>query len=117
MPVDASIPLSVKQPDLISPDKLLSLKDLSLRTQANEQEIHKKNAIMQALQAPGAVDPQGRLTPQAIGSVTQLDPSMGVQLSQASEQLRLRDLQLNEKKQQVSMRIGQSYVQSYDRYL
>src|SRR5690349_21381352 len=116
MPIDASIPLSVQQPKIISPADLLSLKDLSQRTQINEQEIQKKSAITQALQGPGSIDPQtGRLSLQAIGAVTQLDPQLGAQLGQQQETMRLRDLQLNEKKQSISMKIGTSYVQAYDR--
>ena len=84
----------------------------------NEQEIQKKNSMTQALSAPGAVDPRtGRLSLQAIGAVTQIDPMLGAQLGQQQETLRLRDLQINEKKQALSMRIGTSYVESYDRYL
>ena len=118
MPIDASIPLSVQQPKIISPADLLSLKDLSQRTQLNEQEIQKKSAITQALQGPGSIDPQtGRLSLQAIGAVTQIEPELGARLGQQQETLRLRDLQLNERKQSISMKIGTSYVQAYDRYL
>src|SRR5260221_3872507 len=119
MPIDASIPLSYRPTtELMGPKDLLSLKDLSQRSQMNEQEIQKKNSMTQALSSPGAIDPQtGRLSLQAIGAVTQLDPMLGAQLGQQQETLRLRDLQINEKKQALSMRIGTSYVESYDRHL
>src|SRR5437899_10319717 len=119
MPIDSSIPLSYKHSaELMGPKYLLSLKDLGQRSQLNEMEIHKNQAMTQALSSPQAVDPQtGRLSLQAIGAVTQIDPMLGAQLGQQQETLRLRDLQINEKKQALSMRIGTSYVESYDRYL
>src|SRR5437899_2614689 len=119
MPIDSAIPLSYKpSTELMGPKDLLSLKDLGQRSQLNEMEIHKKQAMTQALSSPQAVDPQtGRLSLQAIGAVTQIDPMLGAQLGQQQETLRLRDLQINEKKQALSMRIGTSYVESYDRYL
>ena len=119
MPVDASIPLSFRPTtEIMSPGQLLSLKDLSQRVQQNQQEIQKKNQITQVLQSPGTVDPKsGRISLQGLGAITQLDPQMGLQLSNQSEQLRLRDLQINEKKQERGLSIEKAYVESFDRHL
>lgn len=78
--------------------------------------MQKKRAVTQVLQNPQAVQ-NGRLTPLALNEITRIDPGMGLQLNQQQEQIRLRDLQFDEKKQKLRMGIETSYVEAYDRYL
>ncbi len=123
MPIDASIPLGVKTPEIMNPGQMMSLQNVArqgqlqqVQLESAQQDLQKKNALRQVMQ--GATDPTtGRLTPQGISQITQIDPAMGMQLGHQQEQLRLQDLAINQKKDDIRKRVGTAYVTSYDRYL
>lgn len=123
MTVDTSMYGNIKGPDLMSPAQAVSLQNVAqqgqlqrLQIQDAEQNQVKKNMLREVLQ--GATDPKtGRLTPDGLAKITALDPSMGLDLGKQQEQLRLQDVAFNEKKDGIKRRVGQSYVESYDRYL
>lgn len=123
MPIDPSIPLQVQSPKIMGPGDMLSLQNVSRQGQMQQVQLQeaqqgqeKKNMLRQVMQ--GATDPStGRLTPQGLAQITQIDPSMGLQLGHQQEQLRLQDLQVNQKKDELKRNIGTSYVTAYDRYL
>lgn len=107
----------------MSPGEVVSLQNVAqqgqlqkLQLQDAEQNQVKKNMLREVLQ--GATDPKtGRLTPEGLAKVTAIDPAMGLDLTGQQEKLRLQDVAFNEKKDAIKRRVGQSYVESYDRYL
>jgi hypothetical protein len=123
MPIDVSIPLQVQSPKFMTPGDALSLQNVArqgrmqqIQLQEAEQGQERKNALRQVMQ--GATDPAtGRLTPQGLSQITQLDPEMGLNLGRQQEQLRLQDLAINQKKDELKKHVGTSYVTAYDRYL
>lgn len=123
MPIDASIPLGVKPPDFMNPAQALSLQNVARQGQLQQIQLEdaqsaqqKKVALKTALQ--GATDPAtGRLTPQGLAQITQIDPHMGLELTGQQEKLRLQDIAFNDKKNEVVKNVGTSYVTSYDRFL
>jgi hypothetical protein len=123
MPIDASIPLQVQSPKFMTPGDMLSLQNVARQGQLQKLQLHeaeqgqaRKNALRQVMQ--GATDPNtGRLTPEGLSQITQLDPEMGLNLGRQQEQLRLQDLAINEKKDAIKKQVGMAYVTSYDRYL
>lgn len=117
MPIDASIPLNYNPTPLMSPAQLLSLKDLSLRVQQDQQEFQKTQAINKVLQSPGSVGPNGMLSLNAITGVTQIDPVKGFQLSNLQNQLEQRNRELQQKKIQRGLDIEKGFVEDYDRLL
>lgn len=116
MPIDASIPLSYRpNVEAITPTQLLSLKDLSLRTQMDEQEVQRKQAIGQVLKAPGAIDPQtGRPTLATIGQISTFDPKMGHDLAQLNRQFELEQFKVTKEKEAFLTNFGTAYVSRYD---
>lgn len=122
-PIDASIPLQVQPSKMMSPGDLISLQNVSRQGQLQQVQLEeaqqgqeKKNMLRQAMQ--GATDPAtGRLTPQGLAQITQIDPAMGLQLGHQQEQLRLQDIAVNQKKDDLRKHVGTSYVTAYDRYL
>lgn len=125
MPIDASIPLQVQPSKMMTPGDVLSLQNVArqgqmqqVQLQEAQQEQVKKNMLRQLMQEPGSVDPAtGRLTPQALAKITVVDQDKGLQLGHQQEQLRLQDLAINQKKEDVKKHVGTSYVTAYDRYL
>lgn len=125
MSIDASIPLQVKSPEIMNPGQMLSLQNVARQGQLQQVQLEeaqqnqlKRNMLQQIMQAPGAVDPAtGRMTPQALGAYTRIDQEKGLALTHAQEQLRLQDLQVNAKKDELKKHVGTSYVTAYDRYL
>lgn len=123
MPLDPSIPLQVQSPKFMTPAEGLSLQNVARKGKLQQVQLEeaqagqqKKNALRQVMQ--GATDPAtGRLTPQGLAAITQIDPATGLQLGHQQEQLRLQDLQINQKKDELKRHIGTSYVTAYDRYL
>jgi hypothetical protein len=121
MPIDASIPLQVQPLKIPSASEVMSLRDLAVRSQINQATLEdrvrqqeEKNALLQLMKAPGAVDPAtGRLTPQAIGQITQMSPKMGMELGHQQQTLALQDLKINENKDAVRRQYGMAYIQSY----
>jgi hypothetical protein len=121
--IDASIPLRVQSPKFMTPAEGISLQNLARQGQLQQTQLEEaqqaqqqKNQLRQVMQ--GATDPTtGRLTPQGLSQITQLDPAMGLQLGQQQEQLRLKDLAFNQKKEDLKKHVGISYVSAYDRYL
>lgn len=123
MPLDPSIALQVQSPKFMTPAEGLSLQNVARQGQLQQVQLEeaqasqqKKNALRQVMQ--GATDPStGRLTPQGLAAITQIDPSTGLQLGHQQEQLRLQDLAINQKKDDLKKHVGTSYVTAYDRYL
>lgn len=130
MPVDTSMYGSIKGPEIMNPAQVVSLQNVArqgqlMDTQGQLQKVQleeaqqnqvKKNMLREVLQT--ATDPNtGRLTPEGLAKITTIDPGMGLDLTKQQEQLRLQDVAFNEKKDAIKRRVGQSYVESYDRYL
>jgi hypothetical protein len=125
MAIDASIPLQVHSLKIPTAGEVMSLKDLAVRSQINEQnlqektmEVQKRNALLQFMQQPEATDPQsGMLTPQAISRITQIDPKMGMELGHQQQQLTLQNMAIDDKRTAVKREILTGYVESYQRNL
>ncbi len=121
MPIDASIPLQVKQPKLITPGELMSLQDLSTRNQLNQTSLQEKqmdlqnrNSMLDIMRSPGATDPNtGMLTPAGLGQITQINPKMGMELGHQQQQLSLQSMAINEKRDSVKQHYGTAYVTAY----
>lgn len=125
MSLDASIPLQVQPSKMMTPGDMVSLQNVARQGQLQQVQLEeaqqgqvKKNMLRQLMQEPGAVDPAtGRLTPQALAKITVVDQEKGLQLGHQQEQLRLQDLAVNQKKDDLKKHVGTSYVTAYDRYL
>lgn len=116
MPINASIPLQTQGPKLMDPMQMMSLQQMANQGRMQQQSMDEKNELRGAMR--NAADPStGRLTPQGIAGITNINPQLGLQLAQQQEQLRLQDLAFNEKKNKVAVDVGTTYVTSYDRYL
>lgn len=83
MPLDPSIPLQVRTPELMSPAQAMSLQALARQNQMQGMEMVQARRQMQEQQAanaitqqPGAVDPQtGLMSPQTLSQLAQVSPS------------------------------------------
>lgn len=125
MPVDASIPLSLKPASFMSPGDMMSLQNVARQGQLQQVQLEeaqanqqKRNALRSIMQEPGAVDQStGRLTPQGLAKITQVDQEKGLALAHTNEQLRLQDIAVNEKRDHVLKNVGTAYVSAYDRFL
>lgn len=125
MPVDASIPLSLKSASFMSPGDMMSLQNVARQGQLQQVQLEeaqssqqRKNALRSVLGEPGAVDQTtGRLTPQGLAKYTQIDPEKGLALGHQQEQLRLQDIAVNAKRDHVLSGVGTAYVSAYDRFL
>ena len=117
MPINAAIPLGFKPTaELMNPQQMMSLQQMAQQGQMQRQAMDEKNQLRSAFQ--GATDPaSGRLSPEGIGRITQINPQLGLQLTEQQERLRLQDIAFNEKKNEVAVRVGTTYVSAYDRYL
>ncbi len=103
-PIDASIPLGVKPPQLMTPmqaqTQVLSLKDLMLQTQLKDQQA-RQNALTLAAQTrmaemstdPNFYDPKTNTwTQEGIARIP--DPEMRMRISKQQEELRYKQSQL-----------------------
>lgn len=125
MPVDASIPLQVHQVKVPTAQEMLSLQNLvtqgdinKVNLQEKQLEVNKKNALLQVMQDPTFADPgTGRISPQGLAKISQIDPGTGIQLAHQQQQLALQDIQVNEKKDEIRREVGSAYVNSYHSYL
>lgn len=125
MPVDAQIPLSIHPLKIPSALEVMSLRDLATRSQINEQSLEQKtrenqqqNALLQLLQNPQSVDQStGRLTPQALAGITQINPEKGIALEHQQKSLTLQDMQFNDKKMQIGRNWEEAGLNAYDRVL
>lgn len=64
------------------PSKVLTLRDLAMKVQAQQQQVQSKNALKQLFTQPGALDATGNPTPQTIAGVMAIDPETGMALHQ-----------------------------------
>lgn len=87
--IDASIPLQFKNPHIISPGELLSLKDLQTRSQLNQvqlEEAQRQNqsgiSLRDLFSRPGMIDESGNPTAQGLSGVYGIDPMAGMKMSQ-----------------------------------
>lgn len=125
MPIDASIPLQVQPLKIPTAHDVMSLRDLATRSDINQitlqekqMELGKKNALLQLMQDPQVADPTtGRLTPQGLARISQIDPEKGIQLAHQQQTLSLQDIAVNDKKDALKKEIGTAYVTSYQNYL
>lgn len=132
MPIDPSIPLGVKQPDIISPAQLISLRNLQRQGQLQElqlaeqtRQVKNRNALLNLVQQPGAIDQQsGAPSAATVSGAYGIDPSVGIEMGQqrrtALAQLsseNLRRVQVEEKQQGVKKDIGRTTVNAYDQAL
>ncbi len=125
MAIDASIPLQVHSLKIPTAGEVMSLKDLAVRSQINEQnlqekqmEVQKRNNLLQITQSPGFSDPStGTPTPQGIAAFTRIDPEGGIKLSQMAQQMNIQNMAIDEKRTAVKRNILTGYVESYERNL
>src|SRR5437899_11811322 len=117
MPIDASIPLSVQPPKFASPAELLTLKDLMQRSQMQDMEIQNKNAVSQILKSPGAQQPDGTLSLQAIGQIFQRDPKTGYQYFQLNEEQKRDKDKRQQQVRELYKNVASSYVSAYNEIL
>jgi hypothetical protein len=125
MAIDASIPLQVHSLKIPTAGEVMSLKDLAVRSQINEQnlqektmEVQKRNNLLQITQSPGFSDPNsGTPTPQGIAAYTRIDPEGGIKLSQMAQQMNIQNMAIDEKRTAVKRNILTGYVESYQRNL
>jgi len=129
MPIDPSIIGQLRQPQIINPAQLISLKNLQRAGQIQEltlaeqqRQARERGQVQQTFQQPGAIDPTtGMPTSEAIGRVMQASPEMGVKLAQqrlttlaALSADRMRKEQMLEKQMGVKKDIGRATVNAYD---
>lgn len=86
--VDASIPLSVRKPEFMSPAQAISLQSMVQQMQAQKLQqtqalsaMAKQQQIQQRLSQPDAVDSSGLFTPLALADITRMDASTGIHLT------------------------------------
>ena len=128
MPIDPSIPLSVKPAEFMSPAQMINLRNLQRQGQIQElqlsesqRQLRARNQMLQLMGQPGAIDPSGAPTPQTIQGAYQIGPEQGIQLSQVASSLetaQARRQQLQEqyaeKKGAFAKDTGRALVQAYD---
>lgn len=137
--VDASIPLEYKFPQLPTAQSVAAAQQMQYRNQLAQlqvqdaqQQAQQKNAVLQLFQQPGAVDPQtGLPTDATIGKVSQVNPTMGLQLrnnvvaQQANQQKlitnninqRLLGMNINDRQHDKMVDIATSAQDLYDNLL
>ena len=117
MPVNAGIPLGFNpSTKLMDPQQMMSLQQMAQQGQMQRQQMDEKNELRGAMR--GASDPAtGRLTPAGISNITQINPQLGLQLTEQQERLRLQDIAFSDKKNEVVKNLGVTYVSAYDRFL
>lgn len=89
MPVNASLPLQYRAPELMTPDKLLTLKTLSQQNQLGQMQIEdaqrareEEGQLRQILSDPTAIDPKtGTLSLDAINRAYGVSPTKGSALA------------------------------------
>ena len=128
MPIDASIPLQVNQPQFMSPAQAMSLQQVAQQRQIQgmalqqaQQDQQERNALRQLL--PQAIDPAtGALNPQKYGDILKAAPIAGQKLIQQNN-LTLQHLsEANAKKMDqyrtwkndLVLENGSSLMQRYD---
>lgn len=78
---DPSIILDVNQNPGIQPSNLISMFDFAQKAQQYRQQQAGRNALLGVLSNPDSIDPNtGLPTTKAIGQVTRIDPTAGIQL-------------------------------------
>ena len=83
MPIDPSIALSYN-PAPLGPNvgQTVQTANALLALQQQQKQVQTANTLKQILGQPGAIDPTGNPTPEALGRVTALDPALGINLRQ-----------------------------------
>ena len=122
MPVDPSIPLSVKRARFVGPQEVISLQNLARQgelqqTQLNEMATARAEKDQLKQLVGQGVNPQGGMDPVTLANITAIDPNMGRVFSAQNETMRLRDFRRSEAKDKVSLNLGTAYVQAYDNAL
>jgi hypothetical protein len=90
MPIDASIPLQVKQPAYMTPQQMMSLQSLAQQSQMNQmqmqdmqQERQERNALKDLMSDPSLYDPAtGQPSKEGLSRVFQVSPKAGVTMQQ-----------------------------------
>lgn len=82
--VNAQIPLAFHPTQNIGPDfgKAIANAAQVMQVQQAQEEITRQNALRGILGAPGAINPMGMPTPEALSKVMGVDPAAGMKLSQ-----------------------------------
>ena len=122
MPVDPSIPLSVKRARFVGPQEVISLQNLARQgelqqTQLNEMATARAEKDQLKQLVGQGVNPQGGMDPVTLANITAIDPNMGRVFSAQNETMHLRDFRRSEAKDKVSLNLGTAYVQAYDNAL
>ena len=112
MPLEPSISLQVRRPEIMSPAQAISLQNMVQQMQMGRieqamtlQQLARQNAITARLQQADATDPNGSFTPQALSDITRIDPAAGLKLSQL--QMHIEDERQTRKFQQVQIEAAQ----------
>lgn len=134
MPIDASIPLQVRRPQLMNQGDVLALRDLMQRYQMggielqNAQQAQKDDAAVRAILGGSQPGPTGQPTPQTLQQITAAAPQVGLKMSGQVQQQQLLSTQiganqaaineradkLQERKASVLNSVKESAVAAYD---
>src|SRR6266404_15131 len=132
-PIDASIPLQVKQPEFLSPAQMIQLRNLARQGQLQELQLAEatrsqqiRNQMLQITGNAANKDPQtGMLNPQGLQQLSGVDPQSyfgaaqdsRVALSQLSAQ-KMRDqefqMRMGDEQRKEKERIANQSVSAYD---
>src|SRR5690348_16321271 len=108
---DTSIYRNIEAPKIMGPGEVMSLQNVAQQGQLGRIQLEEaqqgqqdKNALRGVLQ--GGADPStGRLTPETLAKVTQINPQLGLSLAKQQEELRLQDIGRNEKKEKLAVHV------------
>jgi hypothetical protein len=124
MPIDPSIIGGIKQFKAPTAQDVMSLQELATRSQINQQTLEEKvranqqqNALLQILQNPQSVGPDGAFTPETIAAVTRVAPEKGIALQQQSRAITLQNMSYLDKKMQIGRNWEEAGLNAYDRTL
>lgn len=124
MAIDPSIVAGIHQFKAPTALDVMSLQDLATRSKINQQTLEEKvranqqqNALLQILQAPNAVGPDGTLTPETLMGVARVDPSKAAALQQQKMQMTLQNMAFLDKKMALGRNWEEAGLNAYDRKL
>lgn len=118
MPIDSAIPLQVKQPQFMNPQQALSLQQVALQMQAQQQDMADKNELRNV--GRNYSDEQGQITPEGLKQIS--NPMVRNQLLAAQQQMmsqgiarKLAQLNLTEKQNDLMSEALVGVYSDYDR--
>lgn len=101
--------------EINDPGKMLSLKELALRLQGQQQQVQSQNMLKQLFANPKTYNPQtGQIAPEALRGVLAADPKAGMDLMQDQAQLADAKLKRMGVIQDMIAPVRDSSLEAYD---